>query len=137
MTLKGRRALVAKLGMDAHWRGAIVVANALRDAGMEVIYLGHATPAQVAAVAVEEDVDLIGLSSLSGNHLTECARVMEALKTEDITDAVVVLGGTVPRTDEPELQAMGVDAVFTTGSPLPAIVDELARLLGERRPVRT
>ncbi len=123
--------------MDAHWRGAIVVANALRDAGMEVIYLGHATPAEVAAVAVEEDVDLVGLSSLSGNHLTECARVMDALKQENVTDAIVVLGGTVPRVDEPELQALGVDAVFTTGSPLPAIVEELAALLGARRPART
>lgn len=113
------------------------MANALRDAGMEVIYLGHASPAQVAAVAVEEDVDLVGLSSLSGNHLTECARVMEALREAEVTDAVVVLGGTVPRTDEPELEAMGIDAVFTTGSSLPAIVEELATLLAARRPART
>ncbi len=137
VTLRGRRAVVAKLGMDAHWRGAIVVANALRDAGMEVIYLGHATPGEVAAVAVDEDVDLVGLSSLSGNHLTQCRLVTDELARAGATDCTVVLGGTVPRTDEPELEAMGVDAVFPTGTPLPTIIERLSTLLAARRRART
>lgn len=136
VTLRGRRVVVAKLGMDAHWRGAMVVAHALRDAGMEVIYLGHATPAQVAAVAVDEDVDVIGLSSLSGNHLRECRRVLDELAKAQAADVIVVLGGTIPRADSSELEAMGVDAVFGTGTSLPSIIDELAALLGARRPAR-
>jgi methylmalonyl-CoA mutase C-terminal domain/subunit len=137
VTLRGRRAVVAKLGMDAHWRGAIVVANALRDAGMEVIYLGHATPSEVASVAVDEDVDLVGLSSLSGNHLTQCRLVVDALAQVGATDCAVVLGGTIPSADEPELEEMGVDAVFPTGTPLPSIIERLTALLAARRPART
>lgn len=135
-TLRGRKAVVAKLGMDAHWRGAIVVANALRDAGMEVVYLGHASPAEVAAVSMEEDVDLVGLSSLSGNHLTECAQVMEQLGRAGNDDVTVVLGGTVPPGDEGPLKELGVDAVFSTGSSLKTIVARVGELIAERRASR-
>jgi methylmalonyl-CoA mutase C-terminal domain/subunit len=90
----------------------------------------------VAAVVVQEDVDLVGLSSLSGNHLTECARVLAELGKADASEVLVVLGGTVPRADEAALAEMGVDAVFGTGSSLPAVVGWIADALTERRPTR-
>ena len=124
--------MIAKLGMDAHWRGAIVVATGLRDAGMEVIYLGHATPEELVAVVTQEDADLLGLSSLSGNHLGECRRVMEGLAAADLGDVTVVVGGTIPPGDVPVLRAMGVGAAFGSGTPLAVIVGEVARLLDGR-----
>jgi methylmalonyl-CoA mutase C-terminal domain/subunit len=124
--------VIAKLGMDAHWRGAIVVATGLRDAGMEVIYLGHATPEELVAVVTQEDADMLGLSSLSGNHLGECGRVMEGLAAADLGDVAVVVGGTIPPGDVPLLRAMGVGAAFGSGTPLAVIVDEVARLLDGR-----
>jgi methylmalonyl-CoA mutase C-terminal domain/subunit len=124
--------VIAKLGMDAHWRGAIVVATGLRDAGMEVIYLGHATPEELVAVVTQEDADLLGLSSLSGNHLGECRRVMEGLAAADLGDVTVVVGGTISPADIPALCAMGVGAAFGSGTPLAVIVDEVARLLDGR-----
>lgn len=123
---------MAKLGMDAHWRGAIVVANALRDAGLEVIYLGHASAEEIAAVAIEEDAELVGLSTLSGNHLDEVPAAVRALRAVD-SSAVVVVGGAIPPGDVDALLATGVAAVFPTGSPLPTIVSEVReRLLAAR-----
>ena len=130
--LRGRRAVVAKLGMDAHWRGAIVAATTLRDAGMEVIYLGHATPAEIASIAVDEDADVVGLSSLSGNHLLECQRVIDALAEAGADDLAVVLGGTVPPKDEPVLAEMGVKAVFSTGTSSATIIGRVGALLDDR-----
>ena len=123
------KAVVAKLGMDAHWRGVIVVAHALRDAGMEVVYLGHTTPAQLVAIVVQEDPSLVGLSSLSGNHLEECQAVLDGLREAGVDDVPVVMGGAIPPIDEPALAKMGVSAVFGVGSPLRLIVDRIAALL--------
>lgn len=127
--LTGRRAVIAKLGFDAHWRGVIVVANALRNAGMEVVYLGHATPAQLASVAVQEDADLIGLSSLSGNHLDEGTAVLDELQARGCGDMTVVIGGTVPPEDARALIEAGMSAVFPTGSSLAGICQRIAELL--------
>ncbi len=129
-TLVGVKAVVAKLGMDAHWRGAIVVSAALRDAGMEVVYVGHATAAQIAAVAVQEDAGLVGLSTLSGNHLEEVPAVVTALRAAG-SDAVVVVGGAIPPGDESLLVTAGVSGVYPTGSPLPSIVAAVQHLLDE------
>lgn len=124
----GGKAVVAKLGMDAHWRGVIVVAHALRDAGMEVVYLGHATTDQLVAAVVQEDPALVGLSSLSGNHLEECRTVLDGLRVAGV-DVPVVIGGTIPPSDEPALAEMGIAAVFGSGSPLRTIVDRIGALL--------
>ncbi|HMC80354.1 MAG TPA: cobalamin-dependent protein [Acidimicrobiia bacterium] len=127
--LAGRKAVVAKLGMDAHWRGVIVVAHALRDAGMEVVYLGHATSGQLVTAVVQEDPALVGLSSLSGNHLEECAAVLDGLRAADVDGVPVVVGGTIPPSDEPALAEMGVAAVFGSGTPLRTIIDRIGDLL--------
>lgn len=129
--LVGRKAVVAKLGMDAHWRGVIVVAHALRDAGMEVVYLGHATSEQLVSAVVQEDPALVGLSSLSGNHLEECRTVLDGLRAAGVDGVPVVLGGTVPPADEPALAEMGVSAVFGSGSSLRTIVGRIADLLDD------
>jgi len=129
--LVGRKAVVAKLGMDAHWRGVIVVAHALRGAGMEVVYLGHATPDQLVSAVVQEDPALVGLSSLSGNHLEECRAVVEGLRAAGIDGVPVVVGGTIPPSDEPALTEMGISGVFGVGSPLRRIVDRIGVLLEE------
>ena len=123
------KAVVAKLGMDAHWRGVIVVAHALRDAGMEVVYLGHATPGQLVTAVVQEDPSLVGLSSLSGNHLDECRAVLDGLLGAGVEDLPVVIGGTVPPSDEPALAEMGISAVFGSGTPLRTILARIAELL--------
>ena len=128
--LVGRKAVVAKLGMDAHWRGVIVVAHALRDAGMEVVYLGHATPDQLVSAVVQEDPALVGLSSLSGNHLEECRAVVDGLRAAGVEGTPIVVGGTIPPSDEPALAAMGIGGVFGTGSPLRRIIDQVGALLG-------
>jgi len=127
-TLAGK-AVVAKLGMDAHWRGVIVVAHALRDAGMEVVYLGHATPDQLVTAVVQEDPELVGLSSLSGNHLDECRAVVDGLREAGVEGVPVVIGGTIPPSDEPELAEMGISAVFGSGTPLRTIVARIGELL--------
>lgn len=130
--LEGRKAVIAKLGMDAHWRGAIVIANALRDAGMEVVYLGHVTPAELAVVVVQEDPILIGLSALSGNHLTEVPAVLDALASHGVGDIAVVVGGAIPDPDAASLLERGVAGVFPTGSALGPLLDGLARIVSER-----
>ena len=116
--------VVAKPGLDGHDRGAKVVARALRDAGMEVIYTGlHQTPEQIVETAIQEDADAVGLSVLSGAHMTLFAKVLELLKERDATDIVVFGGGIIPDADIPELAGMGVAKVFTPGTTTMEIVD--------------
>ena len=117
------RIVVAKPGLDGHDRGAKVVARALRDAGMEVIYTGlHQTPEQIVEAAIQEDADAVGLSVLSGAHMTLFAKVVELLKARDAGDIVVFGGGIIPDADIPALQAMGVATVFTPGATTQQIV---------------
>src|SRR5215472_2116708 len=117
------RILVAKPGLDGHDRGAKVIARALRDAGMEVIYTGlHQTPEMVVAAAVQEDVDAIGLSIMSGAHMTLFPAVIELLKAQGATDIHVFGGGIIPDDDIPKLQQLGVGAIFTPGSSTQDIV---------------
>ena len=117
------RVVVAKPGLDGHDRGAKVVARALRDAGIEVVYTGlHQTPAQIVDAAIQEDADLIGLSVLSGAHLTLFAEVMDLLRAKDADDIVVFGGGIIPEDDIPTLEEMGVARIFTPGTPTHEIV---------------
>jgi methylmalonyl-CoA mutase, C-terminal domain len=126
------RVLVAKPGLDGHDRGAKVVARALRDAGVEVIYTGlHQTPEQIVGAAVQEDADGIGLSILSGAHMTLCARVMELLAERDATDITVFVGGIVPDADIGELERLGIARVFTPGASMREIVEWVRSTLGE------
>ncbi len=119
-----RRVVVAKPGLDGHDRGAKVVARALRDAGIEVIYTGlHQTPEQIVETAIQEDADAIGLSILSGAHLTLFERLMALLKERDAADILVFGGGIIPDADIPLLKAMGVSAVFTPGTTMDTIVE--------------
>ena len=123
MTDSPLRVVVAKPGLDGHDRGAKVVARALRDAGMEVVYTGlHQTPEQIVEAAIQEDADLVGLSVLSGAHMTLFAKVMELLKERDATDIVVFGGGIIPEADIPELEKLGVAKVFTPGATTTDIV---------------
>ncbi|MGN6089603.1 MAG: cobalamin B12-binding domain-containing protein [Actinomycetales bacterium] len=118
------RVVVAKPGLDGHDRGAKVVARALRDAGMEVIYTGlHQTPEQIVETAIQEDADAIGLSVLSGAHMTLFAKVVELLRQRDAADITVFGGGIIPEADIPELQAMGVAGVFTPGTTTQEIIE--------------
>ena len=117
------RVLVAKPGLDGHDRGAKVVARALRDAGMEVIYTGlRQTPEQIAAAAAQEDVDAVGLSILSGAHLPICRRVIELLREKGMEGVRVFVGGIIPAQDIPELKTMGVAEVFLPGSSLQDVI---------------
>ena len=128
------RVLVGKPGLDGHDRGAKVVAAALRDAGMEVIYTGlHQTPEQIAATVIQEDADAVGLSILSGAHMTLVPRVVELLRAEGVEDVVVTVGGTIPSDDAPELKKLGVAEVFTPGASTDEIVDFLRSAIDERR----
>ena len=118
------RVLIAKVGLDGHDRGVKLVARALRDAGMEIVYTGlHQTPEQVVSAAIQEDVDAIGLSVLSGAHNTLFIRVLELLKEQGAEDIVVFGGGIIPDEDRPTLQAAGVRALFQPGTPMSEIVD--------------
>jgi methylmalonyl-CoA mutase C-terminal domain/subunit len=118
------RVVVAKPGLDGHDRGAKVVARALRDAGIEVVYTGlHQTPAQIVDAAIQEDADIIGLSVLSGAHLTLFAEVMDLLRQKDATDIIVFGGGIIPEDDIPLLEEMGVARIFTSGTPTHEIVE--------------
>ena len=124
------RVVIAKPGLDGHDRGAKVVARALRDAGVEVIYTGlHQMPDQIVATAIQEDADAIGLSILSGAHMTQCAKVIEVLKERDAADIKVFAGGIIPEADFEPLKEMGVVAIFTPGTLHPG-----DRRLGEREP---
>jgi methylmalonyl-CoA mutase, C-terminal domain len=118
------RVVIAKPGLDGHDRGAKVIARALRDAGMEVIYTGlRQTPEQVVSAALQEDADAIGLSILSGAHMHICPRLMELLKERGMDDVLVVVGGTIPDIDIPRLREIGVRGVFLPGTPMQDIID--------------
>ncbi len=118
------RVLIAKPGLDGHDRGAKVVARALRDAGMEVIYTGlHQTPEQIVETAIQEDVDFIGLSCLSGAHMTLFPKVMKLLRERDASDIIVTGGGIIPEDDVPALKEAGISIVFGPGTPLEEIID--------------
>jgi methylmalonyl-CoA mutase C-terminal domain/subunit len=120
------RVVIAKPGLDGHDRGAKIIARALRDAGMEVIYTGlHQTPQQIVETAIQEDAHAIGVSILSGAHMTLVPMILELLKEEDASDVLVVVGGTIPRDDSAALLELGVGAVYTPGQPLADIVDYL------------
>src|SRR5213595_476698 len=127
------RVVVAKPGLDGHDRGAKIIARALRDAGMEVIYTGlHQTPEQIAETVLQEDADAVGLSILSGAHMTLVPRVVELLKKQGADDVVVTVGGTIPNDDIPELEKLGVAKVFTPGSSTQEIVEFIRSAAGER-----
>ena len=118
------RVVVAKPGLDGHDRGAKIIARALRDAGMEVIYTGlHQTPEQIVETVLQEDADAVGLSILSGAHMTLVPKVVELLDGQEAGDVIVTVGGTIPADDIPELKKLGVSEVFTPGSPTQDIVD--------------
>jgi methylmalonyl-CoA mutase C-terminal domain/subunit len=118
------RVVVAKPGLDGHDRGAKIIARALRDAGMEVIYTGlHQTPEQIAATVIQEDADAVGLSILSGAHMTLVPRIVELLREQGVEDVVICVGGTIPTDDIPELKRLGVAEVFTPGASTQEIID--------------
>ena len=125
------RVVVAKPGLDGHDRGAKVVARALRDAGIEVVYTGlHQTPEQIVETAIQEDADVIGLSVLSGAHMTLFAAVLEQLAARDAADIVVFGGGIIPEGDIPQLEALGVAKIFTPGATTLSIVDWVVARVG-------
>lgn len=127
------RVVVAKPGLDGHDRGAKVIARALRDAGFEVVYTGlHQTPEQVVQAAVQEDADVLGLSLLSGAHLTLVPRILQLLRDQGAGDVLVVVGGIIPEPDVPVLREMGVAEVFAPGARLPVIAQWLADTLDQR-----
>jgi len=127
------RVLVAKAGLDGHDRGAKVIAHALRDAGMEVLYTGlRKTPEEIVLAAIQEDVDCVGLSILSGAHNALIPRLMALLREHKAEDILVILGGTIPQADIPELESMGVAAVFGPGTPLESVVQFLRERVGPK-----
>ena len=120
------RVVVAKPGLDGHDRGAKVIARALRDAGFEVIYTGlHQTPEQIVETAIQEDADAVGISILSGAHMTLVPKILDGLKENGAEDVLVVVGGTIPDEDASELKSQGVAEIFTPGAPTSEIVDFL------------
>jgi methylmalonyl-CoA mutase C-terminal domain/subunit len=120
------RIVIAKAGLDGHDRGAKIIARALRDAGMEVIYTGlHQTPEQVVETAIQEDADAVGISILSGAHMTLVPRIVDLLRDRGAADVLVVVGGTIPGADIEELKELGVSEVFTPGAPTGEIVEFL------------
>jgi methylmalonyl-CoA mutase C-terminal domain/subunit len=132
-TARKIRVVVAKPGLDGHDRGAKIIARALRDAGMEVIYTGlHQTPEQIAETVIQEDADAVGLSILSGAHMTLVPRVVELLREQGVDDVLVTVGGTIPAEDIPELEKLGVAAVFTPGAGTDEIVDFIRTGAAER-----
>jgi methylmalonyl-CoA mutase C-terminal domain/subunit len=129
------RVVVAKPGLDGHDRGAKVVARALRDAGMEVIYTGlHQTPEQIVETTIQEDADCVGLSVLSGAHMTLFARVVDLLRERGADDVVVFGGGIVPVDDIPELEKLGVAKIFTPGATTQSIVEWVRANVGQSQP---
>ena len=122
------KVLVGKVGLDGHERGALVVAMGLRDAGMEVVYTGiRNTPEQIVAAAIQEDVDAIGLSSLSGGHMTQFKRVLQLLKKEKVKGKLVFAGGIIPDGDAQKLKKLGIQAVFGPGSSIASIAEYLKK----------
>jgi methylmalonyl-CoA mutase C-terminal domain/subunit len=128
------RVVIAKPGLDGHDRGAKVIARALRDAGMEVIYTGlRQTPEQIVGAALQEDADVIGLSILSGAHMHICPRVMELLKQRGLNDVLVVIGGIIPDVDMSKLREMGITGIFLPGTPMQEIVDFINKNVRSRQ----
>lgn len=127
------RIVLARLGLDAHWRGSIVVAQALRDAGMEVIYVGNQMPEAIVETALQEDADVIGLSSLSGNHLVLAPKVVEILRQKGEKDILLILGGTVPPGDVLKLKKAGIAEVFGPGSSLEKITSFISQEIKKQR----
>jgi len=127
------RVLMAKPGIDGHWRGAKIVTTALRDAGMEVIFAGNMSPEAIAKTAVQEDVDAIGLSILAAGHMKIVQRVLRALQEEKVKDIVVMVGGTIPQEDIPRLKELGVDGVFPPGSKIELIVKFVEEKTGQKK----
>jgi methylmalonyl-CoA mutase C-terminal domain/subunit len=128
------RVVVAKPGLDGHDRGAKIIARALRDAGMEVIYTGlHQTPEQIAETVIQEDADAVGLSILSGAHMTLVPRVVEVLREQGIEDVLITVGGTIPADDIPELKKLGIAEVFTPGAATDEIVEFIRSGATERK----
>ena len=122
--------MIAKPGLDGHDRGAKIIARSLRDAGMEVIYTGlHQTPEQIVETAIQEDADAVGISILSGAHMTLVPRIVEGLRENDAGEVLVVVGGTIPPEDAEELKRLGVGEIFTPGAPTSAIVEFLRSAL--------
>lgn len=129
------RVVIAKPGLDGHDRGAKIIARALRDAGMEVVYTGlHQTPEQIVGTVIQEDADAVGLSVLSGAHMTLFARTLELLRERDATDIVVFGGGIIPEADIPALEASGVAKIFTPGATMDDIVQWVKDNVGARDP---
>ena len=127
------RILLAKVGLDGHDRGVKIVARALRDAGMDVIYSGlHRTPDEVVTIAIQEDVDILGVSLLSGTHMTVFPKILERLRQQGADDMIVVAGGVMPDEDVAALRAMGVKEILLQDTPPQVIVDTLRRLVAER-----
>ena len=132
------RVIVAKPGLDGHDRGAKVIARALRDAGFEVIYTGlHQTPEQVVQAALQEDADAVGLSLLSGAHLTLVPKVVEGLRAQGLDDVLLIVGGTIPEADIGKLKEMGVAEVFTPGASLSTIIERVTEALERREEAAT
>jgi methylmalonyl-CoA mutase, C-terminal domain len=130
------RVVIAKPGLDGHDRGAKVIARALRDAGMEVIYTGlRQTPEQIVGAALQEDADVIGLSILSGAHMHICPRVMELLREQRMDDVLVVVGGIIPDVDIPKLQQIGITGIFLPGTPMDDIVRFISAHARSRAPI--
>jgi methylmalonyl-CoA mutase C-terminal domain/subunit len=130
--------IVAKPGLDGHDRGAKVIARALRDAGFEVIYTGlHQTPEQVVQAALQEDADAVGLSLLSGAHLTLVPKVVEGLRAQGLDDVLLIVGGTIPEADIGKLKEMGVAEVFTPGASLSTIIERVTEALERREEAAT
>ncbi len=120
-----QRILITKVGMDAHWRGAIVISRALRDAGFEVIFGGNLSPAGIVATAIQEAVDYIGISSLSGNHMVTVPQILDSLRSKNVNDITIIVGGIIPPDDAMELKRRGVLEVFGPGRSIQSIVDFL------------
>jgi methylmalonyl-CoA mutase C-terminal domain/subunit len=131
--MRKTRVIIAKPGLDGHDRGAKIIARALSDAGMEVIYTGlRQTPEQIVAAALQEDADVIGLSILSGAHMHICPRVMALLREKGLDHVTVILGGIIPDADIPALRAMGLEGIFLPGRPVQDIVDFINRAVHAR-----
>src|SRR5690349_9935608 len=131
-TARKIRVVVAKPGLDGHDRGAKIIARALRDAGMEVIYTGlHQTPEQIAETVIQEDADAVGLSILSGAHMTLVPRVVELLREQGVDDVLITIGGTIPSEDIEPLKQLGVSEVFTPGAPTQDIIEFIRGAVSE------
>jgi len=131
------KVIVAKVGLDGHDRGAKVIARALKDAGMEVVYTGlRQTPEQVVKAAIQEDADVIGVSILSGAHMELVPMIINLMKEKGLNDVVLVVGGVIPPQDVPKLKEMGVDEVFLPGSSLKEVVEKIRQLVEKKRGIK-